>query len=238
MADVYDEIEALVLGPPAAEPTIAKQAAPLEVKETKSSPLTPLVALFEAILIRILGTVDDPLFCARDVAAHVGDVAHYARVVNRYTLGEHTQKIEITNSRGELRPAVFLTEAGVYKYLLQAKGEKAEEFQRFVYKLLKEERKKTVDSIQLALKIEQTKNEELKREKSSLQRSEARLYQAANDAKGKVAEQAREIAKLRKAKSAAEDAAYLRSMGRGHLVKSDEEESEDGDEGDEGDEGD
>jgi prophage antirepressor-like protein len=233
MTDVYDEIEALVLqqvpGPPvrqstkkasAAKPAAIKQTAP-PAEESKGDPMTPLVALFEAILIRILGTVDDPLFSAADVATYIDDSHNYMRIVSKYTLGELVQKRKMANARGEVRMAWLLTEAGVYKYLMQAKGEKAEAFQQFVYKLLKEERKRTVDAIQLALKIERAENEELRRAKASLQRKEADLYRATNDARGRIVELVKENAKLRKGKHAAADAEYLRSMGRGHLIEED-----------------
>jgi prophage antirepressor-like protein len=258
MADTYDEIEALVLGPPSemkksaaksstaklstakssiAKPSVTKLAVAVSADTKATNPLTPLIALFEAILIRIMGTVDDPLFCASDVATYIGDAHNYIRAISKFT-AEFTLKVETITARGQARPTLFLTEAGVYKYLLQAKGEKAEEFQHFVYKLLKEERKRTVDSIQLALKIERSKTEVLQREKTLLQRNEARLYKAANDAREINGQQARQIAVLQRAKNAAEDAAYLRSMGRGHLVEESETEENEGDEDNEGDEGD
>jgi uncharacterized protein (DUF305 family) len=115
---------------------------------------------------------------------------------------------------------------------MQAKGEKAEDFQQFVYNLLKEERKRTVDATQLLLKITQTQLEETRREKASLQRKEASLYRAANDAREKNRELTKEVAKLRKAKNAAADAEYLRSMGRGHLIEETESGSDSENEGD------
>ena len=182
--------------------------------------------IFEAKEIRILGTVDEPLFCATDVAAHIDDSHDYVRTVSKYTLGEYTQKIE-GGSTGRGRPAVwFLTEAGLYKYLMQSKKEKAEEFQRFVYKLLKEERKRTVDAIQLALKIERTKT-------AALEQSEVKLYRAANIAREQVTSLTRQVATLQKAKQRAEDADFLRRMGRAHLTSSDESyEAEEGDDSD------
>lgn len=135
-----------------------------------------------------------------------------------------------------MRPALFLTEAGLYKYLLQAKGAKAEEFQRFVYKLLKEEKKRTVDAIQLALKIERSKNVELQCIKSSLERNETRLYKAANTARETSAQLEMRVAKLKKAKNATEDAMFMRSMGRGHLMVENEDTANESEEGDETDE--
>jgi len=128
MTDVFDEIEAQVLG--VAMPSRTS----VEVDATR----TPLIAIFEEKSIRILGTVEDPLFSAADVAAHIGNSHDYTRVVSKYASGEYIQKIEGGPiKKGERATAWYLTEAGLYKYLLRAKGEKAEEFQRYVYKLLK-----------------------------------------------------------------------------------------------------
>jgi prophage antirepressor-like protein len=233
MADVYDEIETLALAPLATKSAAAAKSIrteskvnPEPEKTTCINSLTPLVALFQAILIRIFGTVDDPLFCALDVATYIDDAAHYARIVSKYIAGEQVQRHKMADKTGRMQLSYFLTEAGVYRYLMQAKGEKAAEFQQYVYKLLKEERKRTVDSLQLALKITQTKLEETKRR-------EASIYRVANDAREKNAELTKEVAKLRKEKHAAANADFLRSMGRGHLV---EESSGAEDEGDEGDE--
>jgi prophage antirepressor-like protein len=201
----------------------------------ETNPLTPLVALFQAVLIRILGTVDDPLFCALDVAVYIDDGHNYMRIVSKYTPEKFVQKHKATDAMGRQRLTYFLTEAGVYKYLMQTKGEKAEEFQQFVYDLLKGERKRTVGATQLLLKITQTQLEETKREKASLQRKEASLYRAANDAREKNAELTKENAKLRKVKNAAADAEYLRSMGRGHLVEEADAGSDSEGEGDESD---
>jgi uncharacterized protein (DUF305 family) len=119
---------------------------------------------------------------------------------------------------------------------LQSKGEKAEAFQQFVYTLLKKERKRTVDAIQLALKIEKTENEELRRAKALLQRSEANLFRVVNDEREKNSELTKEVVKLRKAKHAAADADYLRSMGRSHLIEEEIISNDESNEGDEGDE--
>jgi len=227
MQSALNEIEHELGIPADPEPVAAKE------EEAIEADLTPLVALFQARNVRILGTVEDPLFCAFDVATYIGDVDHYMRTLRKFT-SEYVQKIEITNARGEKRPFSFLTEDGVYKYLMQAKGEKAEEFQHFVFKLLKIERRKTVDSIRLALKIARSQTQFLQREKESLIRNEERFCMAANDARTENARLMKEVAVLRKEKLAAENAAYLMSMGRGHLI--DDEEDDEGDEGDEGDE--
>jgi prophage antirepressor-like protein len=206
MADAIDEISALMLGALSGQP---KPRMP--TKPTPNPAMTPLIAIFQEKSIRILGTVEDPLFSAADVAAHISDSANYARVVNKYTPGEYTQRHDTIDANGRTRLTCFLTEAGLYKYLLQAKGEKAENFQRFVYKLLKEERKRTVDAIQLELKI--TQSLLLKAE----QHQEA-LCRTANEVRDRNAQLTKQNKKLLRQKHAAADAEFLRSMGRGHLI--------------------
>lgn len=183
---------------------------------------SPLVAIFREKSIRIVGTVNDPLFCAADVAAHVGDIEHYSRRIKTFIAGEHFTSHEMTDSRGHCRKMMFLTEFGLYKYLIQARGAIADEFQRFVFNLLRDERKRTVDSLQLALKITKSQLEESQREKAMILVNEEKIYRAANDARTLVLEQTKEIAKLRKAQYDLEDANFMKQMGRSHLMNRDD----------------
>jgi len=212
MQKALSEIER-ELGMPA-DPEPADAAAEADV--------TPLVALFQARNIRILGTVEDPLFCAFDVAAYIGNTHNYMRIIKKYTPGKHVTVLEMPNANNERRRFSFFTETGLYRYMMQAPGEKAEEFQEFVCELLKAERRKTVDNLKLTIRISQTRIK-------VLQQNEEQLCVAANDARADSSRMAKELATLRKEKLAAESAAYLMSMGRGHLI---DDESEVGDEGD------
>jgi prophage antirepressor-like protein len=160
------------------------------------------------------GTVDEPLICAVDAAEYIGDT-NYRRRLEKYTPGKYMQLLATTDIRGQRRQMQYFTEAGFYKYMLQSKGEKAEEFQCFVYELLKEERKKTVDSIQLALKIAKTEVLELRNAKASLERKQTALYRAANNSREEVATLKEEVKTLRNSKYAAADAEELRLLGRG-----------------------
>lgn len=253
MSDVLDEFEAMALGlpwpsapgraherpGPAMTTTVARTktvtttttATTTTMAEAEPGDITPLVAMFRERGIRIFGTVEDPLFSALDVATYIGDEHDYMRVVSKYS-AEYALKMDAVNARGAKRLTWFLTEAGLYKYLLHAKGPKAEDFQTFAYGVLKKERKRTVDGVWLALRIAQSKNEELQRSKESLERNEARLYKAANDAREKNMALTKEVAALRKAKARVADAAYLTSMGRGHLVEDSEATASEVDEGD------
>ncbi len=213
MDDIFDDFEALALGlPPPRKGTETKQ----QPKQPEN--ITPLVAIFQEKSIRILGTVEDPLFSAADVAAHIDD-ANYARKIAKYVPGEYMQLMLAVDAGGvRKRPMQYLTEYGLYKYLTQAKGPKAEDFQRFVYYLLKEERKRTVDSIQLALRIAKTQLEESRREQEFLKREQSGLLTAVNTARGTVAKLTRANKTLQNAKNAAADAEEMRRMGRRHLV--------------------
>ncbi len=216
MTDIMDEIEALALGiaPPQKKPP-AKGPVKFPTEEKQlTEETTPLVEAFQAKGIRIRGNVDEPLICVADTAMYIGDT-NYSHRIEKYLAGEHVQMLMSTDKRGQKRQMQYFSEEGFYKYMMQSKGEKAEEFQRFVYKLLKEERKKTVDSIQLALKIARTEAEELRKEKAALQRKQTSIYLAANDAKERAASLENEVKTLRKSKSAAADAEEMRLMGRG-----------------------
>lgn len=209
----------------------ARQAAAMPAKVTAAtttlaatepampeSDITPLVALFQAKAIKIYGTVENPLFCAQDVAAYIKDEAHYARIISKYAPEEYVQVREIANARGEMRDAYVLTEYGVYRYLSRSNRPEANKFQLWLYATLKEKRKELIDSRWLAMKIMQTELEESRRANLALRANEERLYRASNNARETVANLTKENARLRRAKERAEDAKYLQSMGRGHLV--------------------
>lgn len=121
----------------------------------EAAEMTPMIAVFEAKGIRIRGTVPKPLLCGVDTAKYVGD-DNYRRTFSTYERGVYVEMIETCDAQGKIRQMIYLTEAGLYRYLLQSNSEKAIEFQLFVYNLLTEERKRTVDSVKLALKIAQT----------------------------------------------------------------------------------
>lgn len=214
MASVFDEIEAEVLGAKSLK-------AAVEATEAKTQ-MTPLVAIFEEKSIRILGTVEDPLFSVADVAAYIDDTHNCARVICKYAIGEYKQRVNDGPALGGRPSLWYLTEAGLYKYLLQAKGEKAEEFQRFVYKLLKGERKRTVDSLRLAIKIGQAKLSEVRQ-------NEEKLYRVANRMREENTDLKKKNKKLLRDKQAREDADFLQVMGR-DLAEEPESGSNEGDE--------
>jgi prophage antirepressor-like protein len=158
-----DELFAELFDDDGAHPALKTHADDTETKQIGADPITPLAALFQERGIRIMGTVDEPTFVATDVAKHIEDVNN-SRTFRKKMTDEYIQMGPACNSRGEIRIVHFLTEAGIYRYLLQSKKPLAEEFQLFTYDLLTKERKRTVDGARLALKIEKTKREALQRE--------------------------------------------------------------------------
>jgi len=199
--DEYDEIID-------EEPRVQRNQAPsrpLPIPEepsdgtSEAEVMTPLIEIFEEKKIRIIGTVEEPLFCAADVAVHIRDI-NGDRIFREQTPGVYVHWDNTDDGKGRKQLTRFLTEPGLYRYLLQTNLKRAEAFQEYTYELLTEERKRTVDSIELATKIEQTKIEELKRAKrtaSILQAKEqeelAHCLYVANSAREKLKETRKQL---------------------------------------------
>jgi len=114
-----------------------------------------LVKLFEEKTIRFSGDVVNPLFCAIDVANFLEDV-NYRKLIKDYD--NPTMRVEAKAfSRKSIVTTTFFTERGLYKYLLQSKRPRAEEFQDFVFDLLAKERRRVVDEKLLQAKIDADK---------------------------------------------------------------------------------
>jgi prophage antirepressor-like protein len=197
--DTLDVMEALMLEE---ERKLAKAkppaAGPAEETASDAVAFNPMTQIFWDKHIRILGTVTDPLFCAKDIAAHIGDV-NYVRTLRGYkadateATGAYICTIISLDARGLSRNTLYLTEKGLYRYLLRSDLPKAIEFQSYVYDLLKAERKRIIDSTLLALKIERTQKAELQTEKDRavlekrMARSETdEVMRVANDARIEV----------------------------------------------------
>jgi len=113
--------------------------------------IAPLRVYFESRNITISGTVNYPLFKTKDVATYIDDV-NYARTVMGYDK-RYATKMYCKDPNGKSRVTYFLTERGLYKYLLQSHRPKAEEFQEWVFDLLSDLRIRTIDATKLAAKI-------------------------------------------------------------------------------------
>jgi prophage antirepressor-like protein len=117
----------------------------------ESAKNSQLVRLFLDSKIRVQGSVNEPLFCAADVAQHIGDT-HVRRIVKDYGK-KHRQMAAAADSTGRTQPTIFLTEKGLYRYLLQSRRKEAEAFQDLAYDLLAAERRRIVDVALLEAKI-------------------------------------------------------------------------------------
>jgi prophage antirepressor-like protein len=70
-------------------------------------------------VIRVQGTSDEPLFCAKDVCRGLG-IANYAQKVQKLDADEKILSVEQT-SRGK-RNMLFVTEPGLYSIILTCRG--------------------------------------------------------------------------------------------------------------------
>jgi prophage antirepressor-like protein len=111
---------------------------------------TSLIEYFVSKDIRITGSVNNPLFCLIDVAKHIDDV-NYNRTCEKYD--ESLKKNIDYNTGKKIQNMGFLTEYGLYEYLLTSPRPKAKEFRRMVFEILKQIRKKVVDSVKLQYKL-------------------------------------------------------------------------------------
>lgn len=197
LVDIIDELEAEVLGTNAPA-TIAKAAAErlrLAEEIADSEEKNPLIDIFLGKDIRVIGTVNDPLFNAADVADHIGDT-NYRQSLKSYTeaatpeTGAYIHKTVAVDRSGREQKVVYLTENGLYRYLLRSNKDKAIEFQVYVYRILKSERGRVVDAMKLAMKILKNSNETLLREERArhgLARSDAdRAMRIANGLRSEV----------------------------------------------------
>jgi hypothetical protein len=214
--DALDVMEALMLeeerklaktGPPAAKIACNFSAAEsAELIATDAVAFNPMTRIFWDKHIRILGTVKDPLFCAKDIATHIGD-AHYVRTLRSYktdataATGDYICTIAACDGRGLSRNTLYLTENGLYRYLLRSDLPKAIEFQSYVYKLLKAERERIIDRAILALKIEKTRSAELQTDKDRAV-LEKRIARSETDDVMRIANNARIDAKKANARLA------------------------------------
>lgn len=105
--------------------------------------------------IRIAGDAMNPLFLAVDVAKRIGDTNHNA-IISKYK-PSYVEKLPHRDYPNHTAGVNFLTEPGLYRYLLRSERKEAEPFQEWVYDQLKLLRLKLIDSVALAAKIAQDK---------------------------------------------------------------------------------
>ncbi len=102
----------------------------------------PLQKLFESVTM--LGTVDEPLFRLTDVASYVND-DRPSRTTRDF---DQTQKVTHTYYDGKQnRSAHFLTEHGLYDYMITLRTTKAQEFRTMVIDILKQIRRQVINRL-------------------------------------------------------------------------------------------
>lgn len=174
--------------------------------------------------IRIIGSPGSPLFCGIDVARRIDD-SRYKITLAGYT-PEYVRKEKIADSRGCIRETYFLTETGLYKYLLQSHRPAAEKFQLFVYEQLRKLRERLVEDALIENAVLRTEADCARAIASRARREAAmekevceRSVQVANDLREKLNATTAELSMLRRSRkppligenSYAERDAFLRS---------------------------
>jgi len=211
--DIISDLECALLGPeaPANKVKAAKKQAQQDIEKAQEmieeESKNPLVAIFLGKEIRVVGTVKDPLFCAADVGKYIGDI-NPSHTLKKYPMaataetGAYVHLLASKDTKGREQKMLYLTENGLYRYLLRSDKEKAIEFQAYVYRIVRVERDKVVDARELAEKIARTLCEEQLRETTADLRMTRhdmnRAMVAANDAREKVRKLEAQIAKTKK----------------------------------------
>ena len=102
----------------------------------------PLQDLFASVLIQ--GTTEDPLFKLSDVAKYIGD-DKYNRKTSHF---DSTMKISTAyRDKTQIRYADFLTEQGLYEYIMLSKTQKAKQFKDMIITILKQIRKQVITKL-------------------------------------------------------------------------------------------
>jgi len=208
--DIIDELEAEVLGPQA--PAAQMKAAAEKVKKAEEEAMTesknPLISIFMDKDIRIVGTIKDPLFCAADVGRYIGDDNYFNALKNYNSAataktGVFVHKIDAKDRSGNVKRMLFLSENGLYRYLLRSDKERAADFQAYTYDILRVERDRVVDAVQLALKIQRDTYATQLQDANALRhiaRSDAdRAMRVANDLRAELRKTRSQVAKKEEA---------------------------------------
>lgn len=128
--------------------------------------------------VRVYGSVDEPLFLAKDVAEWIEYEGRMGQMLN--AVGDDEKLMHAVYASGQNRQMWFLTEDGLYEVLMQSRKPIAKQFKKEVKKILKSIRKtggyivgeETLDDTELlsrALLIAQKKIEQREAEIKGLQ---------------------------------------------------------------------
>jgi prophage antirepressor-like protein len=121
--------------------------------------VTKLGAQFNPVFsqIRIYGTVDEPLFIAKDVEKALGLADLNIRHKTNFKEGLHYQRVMAPTTKG-LRETIALTEFGLYQAFFNSSMPVAEEYCRFIVIVMKQLRTQGVVTLEGALKQLQEEN--------------------------------------------------------------------------------
>jgi DNA gyrase/topoisomerase IV subunit B len=103
-----------------------------------------LTQYFKDKNIKIRGTVNEPLFRAIDIAKKINDELSYTKNVSL----EYIVKIKEGN-----KDVNYITEWGLYEYLLKSTKDEAVVFQKVVYNILVQVRKQIVNACELSRRL-------------------------------------------------------------------------------------
>ncbi len=116
--------------------------------------------------VRIYGDLEEPLFVAKDVQTVLGlKNMHYKDNDSFLEWGKHKAKAKI-RTKGGIQEAIVLTEQGLYKALYNSLAPIAEQFQTFVYVVMKRLRLKgsvTLDEAREDLRDELEKEQKYRK---------------------------------------------------------------------------
>ena len=109
------------------------------------------------IPIKIIGTHDNPLFCASNIA-EILDITNIRTTIQNF---DETEKVsQIFETQGGPQNVSFLTEKGLYKVLFRSRSPLAEKFQDWVCEVIKEIRINGQYKLQQQLKEKEKELEE------------------------------------------------------------------------------
>ena len=130
-----------------------------------------LVKQFQDLNINIYGTYEDPLFKAKDIGDLLGikEIKSTIRDFDSDEKGVHTM-----HTLGGQQEITMLTEQGLYKVLMTSRKEVAKQFQKWVYQVIKEIRKK--GKYQLEEKLLQNQQQLLLKEQKLIQKEQELKY--------------------------------------------------------------
>lgn len=98
-----------------------------------------VVKQFNGLNIQVYGTVEEPLFKAKDIGDLLG-IKNIRDTVSNFNSKQ--RRVVLTDTLGGQQEVTFLTEQGLYKVLMRSRKKIAEQFQDWVCEVVEEIRRK------------------------------------------------------------------------------------------------